>query len=222
MKGSFRIACVVSVLLCTAALAQAQVYKNPAHGLTATDQTGGVIFQTISRDLTSGAIDGTVGSSTQILMGTYGFGIGPHSVLELHGGLMSGALENQDAATGYIYGAAYRQDLSEGARHQGLFAAYHGGYTGNDTSDTWVSRFDGGYAMAYSIAPDVMAYGGAVISSLEGTIDIFGVGAYDFEGAGLFGLFVGAELASSPTLRMGLELHIVHENAFGFYVEGRF
>lgn len=220
MKQAILAGYVLAALIFAAGTAWAIPYKNPAHGLGAGDSTAGVLFESGSRDLTSGAINGTVGSDRQLVMGAYSLALSPQGQIEFHLGFITAALENQDSASGTIYGAIYRHDLSGGGRRHGFFVAWHGADTSNDTSDTFVGEFDAGYAMAFALSPDVNAYAGGVYSSLEGTLTIYPGGFdYGFEGDQPIGLFAGAEMAASPAMRLGVELHILHESAFGLYLQ---
>lgn len=221
MKQAILAGLVLGALVFAGTTAWAIPYKNPAHGL-GNANTAGVLFETGSRDLTSGAINGTVGSDRQIIMGSYSFALSPQGQLELHLGFITAKFENADSADGTIYGAIYRHDLSAGNTRHGIFVAWHGADTSNDSSDTFIGEFDGGYAMSFVLSPTVNAYAGGVFSSLEGTVTIYPGGyAYDFEGDQPIGLFAGAEMNVSNSLSFGAELHVVHESAFGFYLQAK-
>lgn len=223
MKQAILAGLVLGALVLFGTTAWAIPYKNPAHGLGSAN-TAGVLFESGSRDLTSGAVNGTFGSDRQIVMGSYSFALSPQGQLELHLGFISAKFENQDSADGTVYGAIYRHDLSAGNTRHGIFVAWHGADTSNDTSDTFIGEFDGGYAMSFVLSPTVNGYAGGVFSSLEGTVTIYGPGgsaSADFEGDQSIGLFAGAEMNVSDSLSFGAELHILHESAFGLYLQAK-
>lgn len=215
--------CAIGFVLGTATSAWAIAYKNPAHPFRGGDFTAGVFLESQNRPTTSDGLGDNDLKFTN-LVGSYGIGVADAGLLELQLGILSGAAEGQDSASGFSYGLAYRHNLGSmgGNLQHGFLAGIHGGYAGNDTSDTYTTQIDAGYGLANALGPTSALYGGAVLSIFYGEIDIFGNQVYGFDGSSPVNLFVGMAFSSGDNLHMGAELHLIAETGFAFYVDSKF
>jgi hypothetical protein len=223
MKNVLVALCALGLLAASAGTARALVYGNPAHSYKSGDNTLGVFLENETHPASSGGL-GDFDLHYTTLVGSYGFGMGSHGLLELQLGVLVGNADLQDSAVGFAYGLTYRHNLTGGGGgvQQGLILAVHGAYAGNDTTDTYITQLDAGYGLAFPMGDAGALYVGAVLTSFFGTLDVFGVQAYDFDGATPITLFGGFAVNPSPSSSMGVELHLLGELGVGFFLTSRF
>lgn len=228
MRTAIAALCALVLLVAHVGTAQAIIYKSPGPNYKQGQVGAGVIYDSTKRKVTSDALPAGTSSvdlKYTAFMGSFGFGLGEAGVLEVHAGQISGKIEQEDTASGTIFGAGLRYTVADtGKVRHGFLAAFHSGSVSNDTSSTDVSQTDLGYGAAFAFGDKGAMYAGGVFSSLNGTLslEVPPYYSYDFEGDASVGFFGGVEFAASPTLVIGAEIHALHDSSFGFYVDGKF
>ncbi len=210
------------ILMLMSSQANAVLYKNPVTETMEGQKSIGVSFVKMSRDLTSDAINGTIGADQTLLAADLSYGINDGSEIEFRIGLddseLDGAAESSD---GILLGAVFRSNiqLSNTDLKLGGFASLQSSSLSDEFSSTDVFVYEFGAGASKAIDKGLNLYGGGVLSFLDGTLSPDHGSAIDFEAADNFGAFVGLEKSLQNKMKIGVELNVIHQTGFAAYLE---
>jgi hypothetical protein len=215
----------LAVLLGTGCLwagsAQAVLYGNPTKERGQGNYSVGFSTSDHTREMDS---DGLGEDDVEFNRGTFNVGIGVGSGGEI--GLHLGAIQLDGYGLedeGGDYGLSYHHEVEflDGVEEE-VFLSYRYSYIYFDDNDNDLDmwQYDVGYSVGKEVQEGLSLYGGGVLSRLDAAY--YAYYSYDLSSTGLIGAFGGIEYQPDPQVALGLEAHLIAEQAFGGYVEYRF
>ena len=213
------------ISLSTPSATQAKIYKNPVVDYGAGKYAVGVDTGSMSRDYTSAGLgDDTVDSTLTVVNIT--IGVGDNGALGLHYGSASGSVGGGTALPGTGGGLSYRMALDPPGKdlRKGLLLSHFWGYVGDDFTGVYYGQSDAMFGMSKALNKTTNLYFGGGLSLATLTLEMYTAPYYTYEanGSSSIGGFAGVDIALSPQILAGLELHLIHESGVGLYVDMRF
>lgn len=218
-------------LTVASAPAWAVTYRNPAHDVEPGQVVFGFVFEEYERTYDI-EFAGEEDIESSVIGVSAGFGMASGGALSLMVGassFSSDAYENEmngvEAAVSYRHNLDFAGKLDEGADpfdkfRKGLLASIRIG-NAEDSDGTGIDyyQYDLGFGVGTNVIRQVQAYGGGVISWVDGTGYSEGGADVTVESVDPLGVFAGIQYVPQKELLVGAELHLVHEWGFGLYVE---
>lgn len=222
---------VLLALFLPAAQAWGVTYRNPAHDVEPGKLVLGFVFEEYERTFDIEGI-GERDVESSVIGLSAGFGVEGGGLLTLTVGASTLSGESYDNEMSGLEGAiSYRHNfdfankLDEGANpfnrfRKGALASLRIG-NAEDSDGTGIDyyQYDLGFGVGTNVIRQVQAYGGGVISIVEGTGYSESGPDAAVDSVDPLGLFAGIQWKPQDNMLVGAELHLLHEVGLGLYLE---